>query len=196
FPPDEIQMLMQNLAVMRNDIQTQYDISLSESHYGSPSVVGVLRTGRRGRPRLVFDPTFLQWVMTQCTTSGIASFLTVGRTTLCQAILDHGLAEPGANPFLPEHSMSSEPSESLLESEDDDILEPELPTPLTLPPEVVDDVVLGSQHPTVMTMADEELDNLLLQLRIHFRRAGIAMLDGMLGQLGHQVPRDRIRASL
>ena len=64
---------MQNLAIMRNDIRTQYEIGLSTSHYGHPSVVGVMRTGRRGRPRLVFDPGFLQWTMTQRTTSRIAS---------------------------------------------------------------------------------------------------------------------------
>ncbi|KAJ7727773.1 hypothetical protein B0H16DRAFT_1331371, partial [Mycena metata] len=41
-----------------------------------------------------------------------------------------------------------------------------------------------------------ELDSLLLQLRTHFRRAGISMLDGMLRRLGHRVQQDRIRESL
>jgi len=191
---------MQSLAVMRGDIRTQYDTSLSQSHHGSPSVVGVLRTGRRGRPRLVFDPTFLQWAMTQRPTSGIASFLTVGRTTLRQAILDHGLAEPGSNPFLPEGSGSIEPSESVLVSDGDDILEPELPLPLDLPVELMDFLPVPG-HPTsstatISTMTDEQLDNLLLRLKMHFRRAGITMLDGMLRRLGHRVPRERIRASL
>ena len=66
-------MLMQNLAVMRNDIRTQYEMSLSASHHGHPSVVGVLRTGRQGRPRLVFDSNFLEWAITQQTTSRVAS---------------------------------------------------------------------------------------------------------------------------
>jgi hypothetical protein len=191
---------MQNLAIMRNDIRTQYEIGLSASHYGRPSVVGVLRTGRRGRPRLVFDPGFLQWAMTQRTTSRIASFMSVGRTTLRQAMLDYGLAEPGDNPFLPEGSISLDPSETVLVSDDDDILEPELPLPLTLPQEVVNATAVAqysmSSTATLSTMTDDQLDNLLLQLKTHFRRAGITMLDGMLRQLGHRVPRDRIQASL
>lgn len=203
FPPTEFQILMQNLAIMKNDIRTQYEIGLSTSHYGRPSVVGVLRTGGRGRPRLVFDPGFLQWAMTQRTTSRIASFLSVGRTTLRQAILDYGLAEPGNNPFLPEGSLDPDPSETqtVLVS-DDDILEPELPLPLTLPQEVVNATPVAQSSissmatSTLSTMTDDQLDNLLLQLKTHFRRAGITMLDGMLQQLGHRVPRDRIQASL
>jgi hypothetical protein len=192
---------MQNLAIMRTDIRTQYEIGLSASHYGRPSVVGVQRTGRRGRPRLVFDPGFLQWAMTQRTTSRIASFLSVGRTTLRQAMLDYGLAEPGDNPFFPEGFISLDPSETVLVSDDDDILEPELPLPLTLPQEVVNanpvaQYSMSSTTATLSTMTDDQLDNLLLQLKTHFRRAGITMLDGMLRQLGHRVPRDRIQASL
>ena len=188
-----------------NDVRTQYEIGLSTSHHGRPSVVGVLRTGGRGRPRLVFDPGFLEWAMTQRTTSGIASFLSVGRTTLRQAMLDYGLAEPGDNPFSPEGSTSLDQSETVvLVSDNDDILEPELPLPLTLPQEVVDasatTVTVApysvSSTATLSTMTDDQLDNLLLQLKTHFRRAGITMLDGMLRQLGHRVPRDRIQASL
>jgi hypothetical protein len=186
---------------MRNDIRTQYEISLSASHYGHPSVVGVLRTGRRGRPRLIFDPNFLQWAITQRTTSRIASFLTVGRTTLRQAMLDYGLAEPGNNPFLPESSISElSLAAPVLVSDNDDILEPELPLPSTLPQEVVDATPVAqhsaSSTATVSTITDDQLDHLLLQLKTHFRRAGITMLDGMLRRLGHRVPRDRIRASL
>ena len=168
-------MLMQNLAVMRNDIRTQYETSLSTSHYGSPSVVSVLRAGRRGRPRLVFDPNFLEWAITQRTTSRIASFLIVGRTTLRQAMLDYGLAEPGDNPFLPEGSISSELSESVLVSDDDNILKPELPLPRALPQEVVDATPVvqdpTSSTATLSTMTDDQLDDLLLRLKTHFRRA-------------------------
>jgi hypothetical protein len=189
FPPTEFQTLMQNLSIMRNDIRTQYEISISTSHYGRPPVVGVLRTGRRGRPRLVFDPGFLQWAMTQRTTSRIASFLSVGRTTLRQAMLDYGLAEPGDSPFLPEDSISLDPlaSETVLVSlaDNDDILEPELPLPLTLPQEVVNATPFAqysmSSTATLSTMTDDQLDNLLLQLKTHFRRAGITMLDGCCG---------------
>jgi hypothetical protein len=115
-------------------------------------------------------------------------------------MLDYGLAEPGDNPFLPEGSILQDPSETVVVSDDDDILEPELPVPLTLPQEVVNATPVAQYSMSSMaspsTMTDDELDNLLLQLKTHFRRAGITMLDGMLRQLGHRVPRDRIRASL
>jgi hypothetical protein len=115
-------------------------------------------------------------------------------------MLDYGLAEPGGNPFLPEGSISPELSESVLVSDDNDILEPELPLPSTLPQEVMDATPVA-QHPTsstatLSTMTDDQLDDLLLRLKTHFRRAGITMLDGMLCWLGHHMPRDRIRASL
>lgn len=66
FAVEEYETLLQNLAVMRNDIRTQYDISLNESHHGQPSVVGVLRTRRRGRPRLIIDPQFLELLGQHC----------------------------------------------------------------------------------------------------------------------------------
>ena len=115
-------------------------------------------------------------------------------------MLDYGLAESGDNPFLPEGSISSELSESVLVSDDDDILEPELPFPHALPQEVVDATPVvqdpTSSTATLSTMTDDQLDDLLLRLKTHFRRAGVTMLDGMLWQLGHCVPRDRIQASL
>ena len=46
------------------------------------------------------------------------------------------------------------------------------------------------------TLCDDALDTIILQLRAHFRRAGVSMLDGMLRQSGHHLPRDRIRESL
>ncbi|KAJ3512101.1 hypothetical protein NLJ89_g3717 [Agrocybe chaxingu] len=51
-----------------------------------------------------------------------------------------------------------------------------------------------SQHHS--PISDEDLDDLIIRLRFHFRRAGIAMLDGMLLRLGHRVQRERIRESL
>lgn len=48
----------------------------------------------------------------------------------------------------------------------------------------------------VSTLSDEILDATILELRSHYRRAGITMLDGMLRYLGHRVPRERIRQAL
>ena len=45
-------------------------------------------------------------------------------------------------------------------------------------------------------ISDAELDAVITELRSHFQRAGITMLDGMLRYLGQQVPRERIRQAL
>jgi hypothetical protein len=85
-----------------------------------------------------------------------------------------------------------------MESPDDDILEPDLPIPPTLPRDILDATPNPptSSTATISSMTDEELDDLVCRLKTHFRRAGIAMLDGMLRRLGHRVQRERIRASL
>lgn len=48
----------------------------------------------------------------------------------------------------------------------------------------------------VSALSDSELDAVVVELRRHFHRAGITMLDGMLRRVGHRVPRERIRQSL
>ena len=45
-------------------------------------------------------------------------------------------------------------------------------------------------------LSDDHLDHLILQLRGHYTRAGITMLDGMLRRLGYHIPREAIRQSL
>jgi hypothetical protein len=65
------------------------------------------------------------------------------------------------------------------------------------------DPILNSQshHPASYTqplssLTDAELDKLIIELRTVYGRAGITMLDGMLRNIGHRVPRERIRGSL
>jgi hypothetical protein len=55
---------------------------------------------------------------------------------------------------------------------------------------------LASFTGPLSTISDVVLDDLISQLRSHFRRAGLSMLDGMLRRLGHRLPRERIRESL
>ena len=178
---------------MRNDIRIQYDHILNESHYGQPSVVGVLRTGRRGRPRLVFDPQFLQWAQQHRTTSGISTFLSVGRSAVRNALLEHGLAAPGTYPFSTSNSTSMEPTIESPNFAEDDLLEPNLSVPDAIPADVAGS---GCSTAAISSITDEDLDILLQRLRTHFRGAGIAMLDGLLRCLGQRIQRERIRASL
>jgi len=185
---------------MQQDIRLQYQQTLAESHHGRPTIVQNIYTGERGRPRIYIDPDFLRWAYGHRSTSGIARFLHVDRSVVHNALLDYGIVQPQADPF------ARTPSPELNDAEiADDILDPDLPIPQTLP----DDITATSsntsgattRHPIsftgpLSTMIDGELDELIVRLRSHYRRAGISMLDGMLRRLGHRIPRERIRASL
>lgn len=195
---------------MQHDIRLHYHRLLDEEHHGHPAVVERIYTGGRGRPRIHIDRDFLAWAYTQRSVSGIARFLHVDRSVVRSALLDYGLAEPQENPFRTHDSPSPSPTPSppatliqaavptpRLSEIADDLLDPALPVPDTLPEE------MGTQstHPVsytgpLSTMSDSELDDIIIRLRSHYRRAGLSMLDGMLRRLGHHIPRERIRQSL
>jgi hypothetical protein len=187
---------------MQTDICLLYEEALDESHHGYPTVVETARTGNRGRPRIHIDPAFLEWAYAHRSTSGICRFLHVGRTVVRNALLEHGIAQPQENPFL----RSSEDNASALLSEDD-LLDPGLPNHHNPAANVFNTNTVSNTPnntaPTLVsftgplsTLSDDELDDLIIQLRSHFRRAGISMLDGMLRHLGRRLPRERIRESL
>jgi hypothetical protein len=204
FDVAELSTLRQNLRIMQMDIRLQYEEVLDQSHHGHPTVVEMIHTGHRGRPRVRIDPEFLQWAYAHRSTSGIARFLHVGRRTVRNALLDYGIAEPQDSPF---HLSDPDPEDTEVLDEDD-LLDPSLPLPanIQIPVNIsgasasnsTDQLTRSAVSFTgpLSTLSNDVLDNLILQLRAHFRRAGISMLDGMLRQLGHRLPRDRIRESL
>jgi len=178
--------------MMQTDIRQRYEEMLDASHHGRPTIVQTIRTGNRGRPRIQIDPEFLQWAYSHRTTSGIRRFLNVGRSTVRNALLNYGIAQPQQSPFASEDEQV-EPG-TLVE---DHLLDPELPSPTQLPHDVVGSAPqVTSFTGPVSSLTDDQLDELVIHLRSHFRCAGISMLDGMLRRLGHRVPRDRIRGSL
>ncbi|KAJ7698848.1 hypothetical protein B0H16DRAFT_1349353 [Mycena metata] len=157
----------------------------------------------------IIDPDFLQWAYSQRSTAGIHRFLGLSRSTVRSALLRHGIATPQSNPFSfnaggsddeEDEDEFSEDEDPPADGKNDDLLDPNIPIPPYLPAEVED---LAANPPSVASytgplsdMSDDDLDLLLLRLRSHFRRAGLAMLDGMLRRLGHRVPRERVRHSL
>jgi hypothetical protein len=187
---------------MQLDIRQQYQESLDESHHGHPTIVETIHTGNRGRPHIQIDPNFLQWAYGHRSISGIARFLHVGRSTVRNALLDYGIAQPQENPFRNTTSESDDDA-ALDIIQDDDLLDPNLPIPAHLPNDVMNPTPDNAHalHPVsftgpLSTIIDDVLDDLIVRLRSHFHRAGISMLDGMLRRLGHRVPRERIRESL
>lgn len=191
---------------MRNDIRNRYDQLLNESHSGYPTVMHVEQTGRRGRPRIVIDPEFLAFAHQHRSTAGIARFLGVGVSVVRNSLLRYGIAQPGQDPFpIPiefdnngdgfEESAIPEAENTNLFNSEDDIFDPNLPR--DLPPSILQIYRIPTQTSTgLSTLSDEELDALVISLRVHYRRAGISMLTGMLQQLGHRVSRNRLRNSL
>lgn len=182
---------------MASDLQIRYSQTVDESHHGRPTVITVRQTGRRGRPQILFDTDFLAWAYNRRSISALARFLGVGRTTLRNALHQHGILGQGRN--LAQHSEPDSvipgiPEDGSTEIEDDDYLEP---TDALAPVDFLDDMpVPSSSMSRHSSISDNELDDLLIRLRSHYRRAGIGMLDGMLRRLGHRVQRERIRSAL
>lgn len=206
FEETELSTLRINLGMMQMDVRLQYEQTLDQSHHGHPTVVQTINTGRRGRPAIHIDPGFLRWAYAHRTTSGIAQFLNVGRRTVRNALLEFGIAEPQDNPFPSVPASETDERDEILQ--DDDLLDPNVPFPGHLSANEVSSIPFSpstyntTSQPVVSftgplsTLCDDALDNLISQLRSHFRRAGISMLDGMLRRLGHRLPRERIRDSL
>jgi hypothetical protein len=165
---------------MFTDLELHASRQREESHHGRPEVIRQVHHGGRGRPSYEIDPDFLAWAHTQRSTSAIARFLNVGRSTVRQQLLCLGLAERQHDPFR-------EPD---LEGEADELLNPQ---PGGTDPESEPSHNTSS---SISDMGDPALDDLVLRLRSHYRRAGVTMLHGMLLCLGHRVPRSRIQESL
>ncbi|KAF8176256.1 hypothetical protein K438DRAFT_82250 [Mycena galopus ATCC 62051] len=176
---------------MLNDVRIQYQQALDASHHGHASVVETIHTGRVGRPHIEIDPEFLQFAHDHRSTTGIGRFLGVSRGTVRSSLLRQGLLQPQAAPFSDDPALD-EPLDGEAEGSDN-ILDPDIPVPHNLPPEVEHMVAAPALAGDI---ADWELDSLLLRLRTHFRRAGVSILDGMLRRLGYRVPQTRLRESL
>lgn len=171
---------------MGGNVRTEYEQNIDRSHHGRPEIIQQVHTGGRGRPGIWIDPDFLRWAYSLRTTSSIARFLNVNRQTVRNALLTYGIVAPQANPFA-HHSPDDleEPDSESLAS--DDFLDPQNST--------TQHRIISYTGP-LSDINDSDLDTLIRTLRQQFTRAGIAMLDGMLRNLGHRIPRERIRQSL
>ncbi|KAJ7575936.1 hypothetical protein C8J56DRAFT_723714, partial [Mycena floridula] len=87
-----------NILQMQSDLCLRYNEVLESSHHGTPMLVQQVRSGGRGRPRTMIDPVLLAWAYSQRSTSSIAHFFNVGRTTVRRLLLEYGIVQPGAAP--------------------------------------------------------------------------------------------------
>jgi hypothetical protein len=190
FMAEEHDTIMQSLAIMRNDVRQQYEQTISESHYGHPTIVETIHTGQRGRPSLQIGREFLQWAYSLRSISSIAHFLGVSRGLVRQQLVEHGIAEPQSQPFMLSAEYTYGDSD-----ENGDVLDPSGAVSSTSSPS--DSINLTTSYTSPQSaISDNELDDLVIRLRRHFRRAGVTMLHGMLQRLGYRISRERITQSL
>ncbi|KAJ8076537.1 hypothetical protein AAF712_007836 [Marasmius tenuissimus] len=194
--PNEYRQLQENLQLMILDIRVMRERAEEATHHGAPPLIQYVSTGGRGRPSIQINPAFLAWAYTERSESGIAHFLGISRSTVRRLLLDYGIAQPGEDPFdregHEEADVEHNEDDSLPEAQVDGSEEFDF---LALPE--VDPEPEGPQPSSRLSnMSDNDLDNTLLGLRVHYPRAGIKTLQGMLRSMGHRVPYHRIRHAL
>ncbi|KAK6972320.1 hypothetical protein R3P38DRAFT_3134346 [Favolaschia claudopus] len=187
FPEDELDLVLHNVGAMQNDVRLQYEQAVDQSHHGRPIVVQTVHTGSRGRPTVEIDPQFLRWAYSLRSTASIARFLGVSRNTVRTALLEYGIAVPQQQPATlagGNRRRNQNPDDSaeeyLIQSDE----------------QAAQTAQTSSYTGPLSAISDDDLDALVVNLRCHYRRAGVTMFDGMLRRLGHHVPRERIRQSL
>lgn len=183
---------------MLNDVRQQHQQALDESHFGHPTVIETVYTGSRGRPSIQIDPEFLRWAYSLHSIENISIFLGISRRLVRQQLLEYGIVEPQQQPSnlappLPSPHVVEQQGEN-----DDDLLDPVLSTNVTslLASATSSQPIITSYTAPQTDISDDDLDILILHLRRHFRRAGVAMLGGMLLRLGYRIPHVHIRQAL
>ena len=189
---------------MLNDVHQRHQQALDESHFGHPTVIETVYTGSRGRPSIQIDPEFLRWAYSLHSIENISIFLGVSRCLVRLQLLEYGIVEPQQQPANLAPPPSPSPPPNIVEQQlgglanaNDDLLDPVSTDSTSEPPSPASSLPIITSYTAPQTdISDDDLDILILHLRRHFRRAGIAMLGGMLLRLGYRIPRERIRHAL
>jgi hypothetical protein len=130
------------------------------------TVCQTTRRGKRGRPRVDIDPTFLAQALDLRGPTHLSPVLHCSSRTIRRRALDHGLVSPG-HPVYTDHEL---PDGSMARS------------------------YTSSTRP-MSTITDEQLDEAVAAILEVFPSFGRRMLMGRLKDAGHNVPRSRLTAS-
>jgi hypothetical protein len=149
----------------------------------------------------VIDQDFLSWAEGHRTTSGLARFLGVSRPIVQNQLLELGLRQQQAAPFIRLHAPTGTYGAitihiQIFHYQPTNLFFVGLPRTADTPQEIVQYIQVHSYTRRVSTMTDDELDVYILRHRTEFPRAGIAMIHGALHSDSQNVPHERIRQSL
>ena len=156
---------------MQTNVHIQYQEALDMSHHGRPTIIETIYNDH-GCPHISIDPDFLHWAYSHTTISGIAHFLGVHRSTVWNALHEHGIIAPWEIPTIP-HPEEPATEETLVDVpplEDDELLDPHLTLPNTLPSDIhpLPPDNTNESHTAfaghLSTITDADLDNLIFQL--------------------------------
>jgi hypothetical protein len=160
-------MLLTNIQNILADIDSavQRSSDPADSH---TEVVTVVKTGRRGRPRIVIQKEWLATALQLRGPQGIAMSLPikVSARSVRKNALQHGLVEPG-EPLFTEHTLDDGST-----------------TRVWLP-----------RNQGFSSIADADLDAMVFLILESFPNYGRAMVSAELLRRGHRVQRYRVRAA-
>ncbi|TDL13372.1 hypothetical protein BD410DRAFT_685902, partial [Rickenella mellea] len=163
-------------AIFRRGIQEMIDaldqasIQSHDSPDAPPPLLSISNsTGQRGRPRIDLNREFLEAAANLRGTSDLAKVFHCSSRTVRRRMLDYGLSNPGVPVYIE------------YEADDGNIVR--FYNEVQQPPNAA-----GS-------LSDNELDIVIRQILEIFPTFGRSMITGHLRYLGHQIPRERIRAS-
>ncbi|KAJ7748259.1 hypothetical protein B0H14DRAFT_3096977 [Mycena olivaceomarginata] len=138
-------------------------------------LVQTISSGGPGRPRIYIDPDFLRWAYGQRSTAGISRFLGVGRSTVRNALIEHGIAQPQPTPFQTDTAGEFPPGI-------ENLAPPSQPTTSLLV------LCLKSRMMT--------LDSFFSACRTPLSACRSQHAQWNAARLGHRVPTERVRQSL
>ena len=166
LPLDEYRTLQDSLEAMVQYLDAASHRSVDPPDGPHLPVIQTVRTGRRGSPSKIIDPTFLEFALEMRGPSHLARVLDCSSRTVRRSALRYGLVEPGPPVF---QDVQTADGTTLRQH-----------TTMT---------------PPVSTMTDEELDREIADILTVFPQWGREMIAGHLRARGHRVPDARIRLS-
>ncbi|KAJ3539012.1 hypothetical protein NMY22_g4931 [Coprinellus aureogranulatus] len=169
FPPDEWSTLERSLLAMVTAIDSAVQRSADPFTGPLPQIVTETRTGKRGRPKKVIDPTFLQHGLSLRGTKSVGDAAGVHPRTVRRRALELGLVAP----CTPVRRVATLPDGSQVE-------------------------MWTSTGPIVSSLSQNrpQLDELVTTIHRNNPRYGENMTRAALRALGHRVPKANVVASL